>query len=130
MKRYILPIVFILSCLFYANTLFAGTLETIATAIQSGNAKELAKYFDSNVDISVYNKEESYSKTQAEMVVKDFFVKNPPTAFKIIHKGASNQGSEYAIGTLSTNVGSFRTYIYVKQKGTAYSIQEIRFEKD
>lgn len=114
----------------FINRAFAGTLENIATAIQSGNAKELAKFFDNNVDITVYNKEEMYSKIQAEMVVKDFFIKNPPTSFKIIHKGASNQGSEYAIGTLNTNVGSFRTYIYVKQKAGAYTIQEIRFEKD
>jgi hypothetical protein len=71
-----------------------------------------------------------YSKTQAEMVVRDFFSKNTPTSFKIIHKGTSNQGSEYAIGTLITSVGSFRTYIYVKQKSTGYTIQEIRFEKD
>jgi len=108
----------------------ANILESVAAAIQAGNAKQLAQYFDSNVDITVYNKEEMYSKTQAEMVVKDFFAKNSPSSFKIIHKGASNQGSEYAIGTLITSVGSFRTYIYIKQKGTSYFIQEIRFEKD
>jgi hypothetical protein len=108
----------------------ANILESVAAAIQAGNAKQLAQYFDSNVDITVYNKEEMYSKTQAEMVVKDFFAKNSPASFKIIHKGASNQGSEYAIGTLVTSVGSFRTYIYIKQKGTSYFIQEIRFEKD
>jgi hypothetical protein len=108
----------------------ANTLESITAAIQAGNAKQLAQYFDNNVDITVYNKEEMYSRTQAELVIKDFFSKNTPTSFKIIHKGASNQGSEYAIGTLVTSVGSFRTYIYIKQKGTSYFIQEIRFEKD
>lgn len=130
MKKFFFGFNMILVLILLINTAIAGTLENIATAIQSGNAKELAKFFDNNVDITVYNKEEMYSKIQAEMVVKDFFVKNPPTSFKIIHKGASNQGSEYAIGTLNTNVGSFRTYIYVKQKAGAYTIQEIRFEKD
>jgi hypothetical protein len=130
MKKFFFCFSIVLLLFAWTNTAIAGTLENIATAIQSGNAKELAKFFDNNVDITVYNKEEMYSKTQAEMVVKDFFVKNPPTSFKIIHKGASNQGSEYAIGTLNTNVGSFRTYIYVKQKAGAYTIQEIRFEKD
>ena len=108
----------------------ANTLESITAAIQAGNAKLLAQHFDSNVDITVYNKEEMYSRTQAELVIKDFFAKNAPSSFKIIHKGASNQGSEYAIGTLVTTVGSFRTYIYIKQKGSSYLIQEIRFEKD
>ncbi len=130
MKKIFLPLIFSLSLIFQVVSAYGGTLENIAAAIQAGNAKELAKYFDSNVDITVYNKEEMYSKTQAEMVVKDFFSKNPPSSFRIIHKGTSNQGSEYAIGTLVTNVGSFRTYIYVKQKAAGYSIQEIRFEKD
>jgi len=130
MKNISLTLLIFIVLLFKFSATAAGTLENIATAIQAGNAKELAKYFDNNVDITVYNKEEMYSKTQAEMVIKDFFSKNPPSSFKIIHKGTSNQGSEYAIGTLVTNVGSFRTYIYVKQKATSYSIQEIRFEKD
>jgi hypothetical protein len=130
MKNTFFPLFIFIALLLKVSAANAGTLETIAAAIQAGNAKELAKYFDNNVDITVYNKEEMYSKTQAEMVVKDFFSKNPPSSFKIIHKGTSNQGSEYAIGTLVTSVGSFRTYIYVKQKATAYSIQEIRFEKD
>lgn len=130
MKKTFLPFLFVMAFLLGAVNVQGGTLENIAAAIQAGNAKELAKYFDNNVDITVYNKEEMYSKTQAEMVVRDFFSKNPPSSFRIIHKGTSNQGSEYAIGTLVTNVGSFRTYIYVKQKATGYSIQEIRFEKD
>jgi hypothetical protein len=130
MKKFFTYLFFTGALLFQVLVATAGTIENIATAIQSGNAKELAKFFDNNVDITVYNKEEMYSKTQAEMVVRDFFSKNTPTSFKIIHKGTSNQGSEYAIGTLITSVGSFRTYIYVKQKSTGYTIQEIRFEKD
>jgi hypothetical protein len=130
MKKFFTYLFFTGALLLQVLVATAGTIENIATAIQSGNAKELAKFFDGNVDITVYNKEEMYSKTQAEMVVRDFFSKNTPTSFKIIHKGTSNQGSEYAIGTLITNVGSFRTYIYVKQKSTGYTIQEIRFEKD
>jgi hypothetical protein len=128
--RFSLMLLFLIvhSTVSYANP--ANVLESIAAAIQAGNARQLAQHFDQNVDITVYNKEEMYSKTQAEMVIKDFFAKNAPVSFKIIHKGASSQGSEYAIGTLVTAVGTFRTYIYIKQKGTTYLIQEIRFEKD
>ncbi len=130
MKNTFTPLFIMLFLSVQAFTLGAGTLEDIAAALQVGNARELAKHFDSNVDITVYNKEEMYSKTQAEMVIKDFFSKHSPVSFKVIHKGASSQGSEYAIGTLVTSSGSFRTYIYIKQKGSAYLVQEIRFEKD
>ena len=108
----------------------AGELENISLAIQTGNAAEVAKYFDNTVSITVFNSEGSYSKAQAEMVLKDFFSKNSPRSFKIIHKGNSSEGSQYAIGTLVSAKGSFRTYIYIKKKGNAYLIQEIRFEND
>lgn len=112
------------------GSIYADTLERIGMAIQSGNSKELAKYFDNTVEITIYQGEEVYSKAQAEQVIRDFFNKNNPTSFKIIHKGNSTQGSQYSIGALTTNTGTFRIYIYIKQKGPSYFIQEIRFEND
>ena len=108
----------------------ADTLERIGMAIQSGNSKELAKYFDNSVEITIYQGEEVYSKAQAELVIRDFFNKHSPSSFKTIHKGNSNQGSQYGIGSLITKNGTFRTYIYIKQKGSSFFIQEIRFEND
>ncbi|HXH17863.1 MAG TPA: DUF4783 domain-containing protein [Chitinophagales bacterium] len=108
----------------------SNDLERIGLAIQTGNAKELAKYFDNTVEITILEKEETYSKAQAEMVLRDFFTKNRPASFKIIHHGTSGQGSQYGIGTLITDKGTFRTYIYLKQKGMASFIEELRFESD
>ena len=73
------------------------------------------------------DKSNSYSKSQAEMVVKDFFSTNNVTGFDIIHKG-ENAGSEYCIGTLQTGSGTYRTTIFMKQKGGAQVLQELRFE--
>lgn len=109
---------------------FPAVLDDISLAVKSGNAREVAKYFDTSVEITIYNESKVYSKSQAEMVLKDFFTKNPVSSFNIIHKGTSNEGSQYGIGTLVTGGGSFRTYVYIKQKGTAFFIQEMRFEKD
>jgi len=119
--------------IFFALTSFNflnNELERIGLAIQTGNSKELAKYFDSTVEITIFEKEETYSKAQAEMVLKDFFTKNKPASFKIIHNGTSGQGSQYGIGTLITDKGTFRTYIYLKQKGATPFIEELRFEND
>lgn len=109
---------------------FPAVLDDITLAIRSGNAREVAKYFDTSVEITIHNESKVYSKPQAEMVLKDFFAKNPVSSFNIIHKGTSNEGSQYGIGTLVTSGGSFRTYVYIKQKGSAFYIQEMRFEKD
>src|SRR5687767_1178088 len=105
--------------------LLDGDLERISLAMQTGNSKEMAKYFDNTVEIN----EESYSKAQAEMVLKDFFTKNKPASFKMIHNGSS-QGSQYGIGMLITDKGTYRTYIYLKPKGTSLFIQSISFEKE
>ncbi len=107
-----------------------AVLDDISLAIRSGNAREVAKYFDTSVEVTIHNESKVYSKSQAEMVLKDFFTKNPVTSFNIIHKGSSNEGSQYGIGTLITGGGSFRTYVYIKQKGDAFFVQEMRFEKD
>lgn len=123
-------ILFMLVSIVATAAYFPAVLDDISLAIRSGNAREVAKYFDTSVEVTIHNESKVYSKQQAEMVLKDFFTKNPVTSFNIIHKGSSNEGSQYGIGTLLTGGGSFRTYIYIKQKGDAFFVQEMRFEKD
>ena len=61
----------------------------------------------------------------------DFFLKNQPRSFTIIHKGESKEGARYAIGSLVTNSGQvYRTYFYMKQQGNTAIIQELRFMKE
>lgn len=106
-----------------------GAFDNIALAIKTGNARELAKTFDKTVEITIYDKEQVYSKAQAELVLKDFFAKHLPSAFTLIHKGESGQ-TKFGIGTLVTSRGTFRTYILVKKVGSKFLIQQIRFEKN
>jgi hypothetical protein len=108
----------------------AQSLENISVAIETANARELSRYFDNNVEVTIVNNEGMYSKAQAELIVKDFFSKNPPSSFRIIHQGSSDRGSMYGIGTLITPQKSFRTYLYVKENNGGFLIQQIRFEED
>ncbi len=103
-------------------------LDNVATAIKSGNSKEISRYFDNNVEITILDKESVYSKVQAEMVLRDFFAKNPVQSFELIHRGKA-EGSAYAIGPLKSTNQSFRVYFYIKNKGNTQLIQEMRFEK-
>jgi len=99
----------------------------VIAAMKSGNATTVAKYFDNSVEISMPSKSNSYSKSQAELVLKDFFASNSVKSFDIIHKG-ENAGSQYCIGTLQTKNGTYRTTIFMKQKGDRQVLQELRFE--
>jgi hypothetical protein len=87
----------------------------------------VAKYFDNTVEITLPDKSNSYSKSQAEMILRDFFNNNPIKGFDVIHKG-ENAGSQYCIGTLFTRSAAFRTTVFMKQKGDKQTLQEIRFE--
>ncbi len=77
---------------------------------------QIAKYFDNTVEITLPDKSNSYSKSQGEMVLKDFFANAPVKSFDVLHKG-ENAGSQYCIGTLVTKNGSYRTTVFMKQKG-------------
>ena len=102
-------------------------IDDVIAAMKTGNALQVAKFFDNNVEISMPDKSNSYSKSQGELVLKDFFTNNTVKSFDVIHKG-ENAGSQYCIGTLVTKGGSFRTTIFMKQKGDQQLLQELRFE--
>lgn len=108
-----------------------GDLDNIAAAFKAGNSKALAAYFDNTVEVKIANKEGAYSNSQAEAIVKDFFAKNPPTAFSFKHDGNSGGNTaHYAIGSLVTSKGTFRTYVYLKKSGDKFVIQELKIENE
>ena len=87
----------------------------VASAIKAGDAKALSLYFNSSVDLTAPGVDGTYSKSQAEMIVKNFFALNKPVSFSINQNGNSSEGSQYSIGTLVTAKGKFRTYFLVKK---------------
>ncbi len=87
--------------------------QAILTGFKTGNAPMVSSYFAQNIDISLLDKENLYSKSQAQQVLKTFFNDHKPSNFVINHEGQSNQ-SKYFIGTLSTSSGAFRITINTK----------------
>ena len=104
------------------------SLDEVVSAIKKGNASQLSKFFDNTIEITVEDKKNTYSKSQAELVLKDFFSNSAVKDFSIIHKG-DNSGAQFIIGTLITKNGEYRTTIYMMQKGNKNLLQELRFEK-
>lgn len=106
---------------------FLSSIDEVISAMKDGNAADVARYFDNTVEINTPDKNNSYSKSQAELVLKDFFSSNTVKSFNVLHKG-ENSGSQFCIGTLVTRNGSFRTTIFMKQKGDKQVLQKITFE--
>ena len=123
--------IFIVLLVFISLSLFALPLPTsIISALKSGNSNELAKYLDNSIDLSIPGNEGAFSKTQSELILKNFFLKNVPSAFKIMHSGDSKNSTHFTIGNLTTSHGEFRVYILYKEIGSIVTITELRIETD
>lgn len=100
----------------------------ISQAIKNASTTELSKHFNNSIDLTIPGSEGTYSKVQAEQILKSFFTKYPPISFIVNHKGNSNDGSMYAIGTYKSNNKTFRTYFLVKPIDGQMLIHQLKFE--
>lgn len=105
-------------------------IDDVASAIRSGDPKNISRYFIESIDLKIIEKEDVYSKQQAEMILRDFFTKHPVKSFTIAHKSEPKNGSQYVIGTLETSNGKFRTYFLIKPSGAQTLIQQFRIETE
>jgi hypothetical protein len=101
----------------------------ISSAFSSGNSKELAKFFNSSIELVILDKENIYSNEQAEQILSNFFSKHRPTGFKVIHEGGK-EGAKYAIGILKTAGQDFRVYFLLKSGVNKSYIHQLRIEKE
>jgi hypothetical protein len=105
----------------------SGPFEDVVSSIKDGDVSGLSRYLDNTVEINISGKSNSYSKSQAEIILKDFFAKNQVKSFELLHQGASN-GSRYGIGNMGTANGPFRTSFFLQKKGEGMVLNELRFE--
>lgn len=103
--------------------------DAVINAISTGNSAVLAGYFNPSLTLAILEKEDIYTRQQAELILKDFFARNTPVSFTVLHKGGK-EGSQYAIGNLVTSSDVFRVTIYLKVKDGKSLIHQLRFEKD
>ncbi len=128
MKKY-LSLIF--AAIFVFGSVFAQPqVDDVSNSLNKGEVANVIKYFDKVVDITINNEQSTYSRSQAEMVVRNFFSKNPTKSFLVRHKGtASSDNSVFLIGELKTANGPYRVYIFFKQKERNYLLQQIKFEQ-
>jgi len=101
----------------------------IVTALTAGNAATLSDYFNSMVDLGISGNEDSYSKTQATQILKDFFSKNPVKSVKITRQGTSTDGSQFSIGEMQAGTTTFRIYYLLKKVSGKFLIQQLQIQK-
>lgn len=104
-------------------------MDELKSAFGFGNVGGIIRYCGNNISLTIVGSQANYSRSQAEMILRDFFNKNTPKKFDIEHSGSS-ANMKFSIGTLFTSTGNYKTYFSVRYKDGSYYIQEIRIEKN
>jgi hypothetical protein len=104
--------------------------QSVAAVLRSGDAAALAAYFSATIDLTMPGSEGTYSKAQAELIIKGFFNANVPSDFIINHQGSSGEGSQFCIGSLKTSTMNFRVYFLIKTVNGVSLIIQMQFEEE
>jgi hypothetical protein len=125
--------IFLIPILLYASNLMAqendGHNSQIIAAIQSGNAKDLATFFDDKIELGVMDKKNFYSREQAEIIMRDFFREYPVGSFSVQHSGGRDD-SHFYIGIYKSGQNQFRIYYHLRCKGPESKIPLFKIENN
>jgi len=101
----------------------------IGKYIEAGDAEKLSAWFADNLELDITGSVNSCTRSQAKLIMKNFFNNNTPKKFNIIHKSGRPPMS-YAVGSLTAGAEKFRVIIYVRTEDGKNSIQQLRIAKD
>lgn len=119
----------IATCAFLFNQDTKDIIAQTSKALETGDATMLSEHFYQTIEMELLGEENFYSKSQATLLMKNFFSSNTPKSFVVAHEGFKD-ATAFAIGTLKTNTGIFRVSIFIKtEKGKSY-IHQLRIEKN
>lgn len=108
----------------------ADVINQVKETIKAGSAKELSRYLNQTVDVTIEGDVQSYSKAQAEFVLRDFFKQHPPAEVNVIHQGSSRGGQPFAILQYKSSGDTYRLFMKIKSLGNSQLIDDIRFTKE
>lgn len=120
----------ILVLLLFGSPAFSDSIDPVVDAIRAGSSSDLAEYFESSISLNIDGQQGDYSKSQAEIVLKDFFKKNPPLGFSIVFKSETNSSLSSYIGEYKSSQNQFRVLIKISQQGANSRIYSLEFVED
>ena len=105
------------------------SIDPVVSAIDNGSSSDLARYFNTSISLNVNGQQGEYSKNQAEIVLRDFFKKNPPIGFSLVFRSENPTSLSTYIGEYASGQGSFKVFIKVSQNDNSFRIYSLDFVK-
>ena len=107
----------------------AASLDAVTAAVGAGDVPALVAAMGGELELSILDQESVHGSESAAAALRNFYAGLGKTNFGKVHQGASKaDDAEYCIGTLSTDKGSYRVYVYVAKRGQRVVLQELRFD--
>jgi hypothetical protein len=110
------------------DQMFYEISDNIADAIRSGNASALSAYFAPTIQLSVPSKKGDFSRTQAEIIMQDFFNKYPPSSFSVNSEGKSSGTNYYSLGIYTSGSVQFKVYYVIQRMDGGITLHILKFE--
>ncbi|MDN3687991.1 DUF4783 domain-containing protein [Cyclobacterium jeungdonense] len=102
--------------------------KALTVALEEGSSQEIVNYLDDRVEISFNNDKRDFSKSQAQIVLRDFFRNHPSKGFQLQQEGKSSATLSYLIGTYRSSEGDFRLLIRgIKRNDKPFLIYSMDF---
>ncbi len=134
-NRGILKIVFLMlfSTLMFSNNMQGQSIKEVKNqcikALQTNNIDNFVSTFSNPIEIALPEKENSYSKIQAQEVMRNFLKKNKTKSFKVKQSGKSTGGSEFVIAILKTEANiEYQLYLLITNSDNKANLHLVEFE--
>jgi len=103
------------------------SIESIISALNEGSSSNLSQYFGSSITLNIDGQQGSYSKNQAEVVLRGFFKKNPPQSFSVVYKSENKASLSSYVGDYQSPGSSYKVFIKVSFQEEQLKLYSLEF---
>lgn len=110
---------------------FSGTEiphNELERAFNANDAISIVDLAKEKVLMNILGTEGAYSQSQAKIVLKDFFTKQPNGKFTFIFRGKEADSGSFSIGNYVSKGTTFRVTFHFKKIGSGFRIESLNIE--
>lgn len=101
----------------------------IQKSFELNKAKEIISFGKDKILINILGKEGVYSKSQANLVLEDFFNRKPGGKFQFYFKSKESSDGSFSIGKYHSKGEEFRVTIHFKKVGNSFKMESLTIER-